>query len=345
MKPERCYSLLLTFLLLLLLPGGAKAAVEFLAGVDRDSVTVGDAITLRLRARWDAGDRVAMPRPDTALAGGPFEVLEQQPPARRSTADGRTEERLDVRIAAYRPGVLEVPAMVLRYRTAEGDTGRVASRAIPVTVHSVLPEGQTDIRDIKPPVALPARVPLWVWLATAGLIGAGGLLFWYLRRRARRPVETPPPAPVDWPAEVARVLALGLLEKGAFQEYYFRLSEVLRRYLEDRTGVEAMERTTTEVLHDLAGTPLDASQAAEVEGFLTGADLVKFAKHRPSAKSAADAADQIRNLMRRIDLRLYRPAGTSTPATGGTSARPAPSSPGAGQPEAAAGDSRPIASP
>ena len=121
---------------------------------------------------------------------------------------------------------------------------------------------------------------------------------------------------------------MGLIEKGAFREYYFRLSVVVRRYLEDRTGVDAMERTTTEVARDLGATNLDASHVAEVEGFLSGADLVKFAKHRPSAKASAEAADQIRSLMRRIDALVLRtaepaPAGAGSPRDGELDLQPA----------------------
>ena len=237
------------------------------------------------------------------LPGGAFDILDRKVLAARPVDDGRVEESVDIVVAAYRPGEYEIPSVRLPYQTADGDTGYAVSQSIPIRVHSVLPEDQSDIQDIMPPVAVPGRVPVWVWVATAGLVAGAGLLGWCLWRRGRRPKVIPPPPPVDWPREVGKLLALGLIEKGAFREYFFQLSEIARRYLEDRTGVEAMERTTFEVVRDLGLTELDTEHVGELEGFLSGTDLVKFAKHRPSARAAADAAEQVCSLMRRIDIR------------------------------------------
>jgi hypothetical protein len=308
MRSGSCRSLMFLALVLGLVAGRSGAEVEFVAGVDRDSVTVGDAVVLRLRVRREASDRVDVAQAVQALSGGSIEILQLRDPVTRQISDGRVEELQDVVVAAYRPGVHEIPPIGLAYRTASGDTGRVLTRPIPVTVHSVLPEGLEDIRDIKPPVRLPAKTPFWAWVVAAGLAAVAGILIWYFRRRSRRPTEAPPEPPIDWPGEVAKVLRMGLLEKGEFQDYYFRLAVVARRYLEDRTGVEAMERTTAEVGRDLEATSLDPSYITEINGFLVGADLVKFAKHRPSVKASADVADQIRSLMGRVDIHLLRAA-------------------------------------
>ena len=317
MRSATCHSLMFLALFLGLGVGRSEAVIEFVAGADRDSVTVGDPVVVRFRIRREASAKVDLAQAVEALSGSPLEVLTQKAPVTRQLPDGRVEELQDVVVAAYRPGAHEVPEIGLRYRTASGDTGRVLSRPIPVIVHSVLPEGQEDIRDIKPPVGLPGKTPFWVWAFVAGLAVAAGLLVWYFRRRARRLKEVLPEPPIDWPAEVAKVLSMGYLERGEFQEYYFRLAMVARRYLEDRTSVEATERTTTEVARDLEATNLDAAQISEIQGFLVGADLVKFAKHRPSVRASADDAEQIRSLMGRIDIHLLRaaePSRTGEPA-------------------------------
>ncbi len=60
------------------------------------------------------------------------------------------------------------------------------------------------------------------------------------------------------------------------------MSGVLRRYLEDRFGLHAPERTTEEFLRELEfGDALARGHRAELRRFLMQCDLVKFARHQP----------------------------------------------------------------
>ena len=74
------------------------------------------------------------------------------------------------------------------------------------------------------------------------------LLLWILRRR-KRPGETAtvPPKPTDYIVEFKKIARMGLVERQAFLVYYTLLAETLRRFLEERVGVDAMERTTEEI--------------------------------------------------------------------------------------------------
>lgn len=290
--------------------------------MNRDTVTVGDPVTFRVRIRRQPEDRVELL--SEGDFPGPFEVREQRPPGVRDLEDGRVEEVRDYVLAAYRVGAFEVPALLLRFRAAGGDTGSLASRPVPVVVRSVLGEGETDIRDVKPPVEMPARIPAWVW-ALAGLLAlAAAALIWYLRRRKRRPAVPPPPAPADWPAEVEKIVRMGLVEKGAFKRYYTLLSEVARRYLEDRLEVEAMERTTFEVVRDLQATGLGEPEVGDLASFLAEADLVKFARFRPPKPAALQAAETVRALMGRIDAQRRARAAPDERAAGKVPAEAAP---------------------
>ncbi len=62
--------------------------------------------------------------------------------------------------------------------------------------------------------------------------------------------ELPPP-PVNWLEELDRVGQLGLIEQENYRQYYSLLSAVLRRCLEAKTPVHAVERTTFEIERDL----------------------------------------------------------------------------------------------
>ena len=81
------------------------------------------------------------------------------------------EENLAFELAVYQVGVIEVPSLVLHVRTTQGDSGLITSDPIPVIVRSVKPAEMMDIRDVKPPIDIEARIPGWFWFAVAVLVG------------------------------------------------------------------------------------------------------------------------------------------------------------------------------
>ena len=107
--------------------------------------------------------------------------------------------------------------------------------------------------------------------------------------------------PIVWPDEVAKILRMQLVEKGAIKRYYSLLSEVMRRYLEDRVRVDAMECTTSELVLDLRRVSIREAEVLALEGLLSEADLVKFAKLRPRDEVATKTAETVLDLMRRLD--------------------------------------------
>jgi hypothetical protein len=70
-----------------------------------------------------------------------------------------------------------------------------------------------------------------------------------------------------------------LMQPAAAREFSIAVSDVVRRYIEERFGVTATHRTTEEFLHDLlesSHAPL-ARHRALLSEFLQQCDLVKFA--------------------------------------------------------------------
>ncbi len=222
-------------------------------------------------------------------------------PSVRQLKDGRTEAVTDYVVTAYRTGDLEVAPLALWFLTAEGDSGRLSSDAVRLVVRSVLPENESDIRDIRGPVEMRTRVPLWLWLGLAVLVAAVFVLWRYFRRRRGATVQEAESPPVDWYAELEKIGRMGLLDRGEYKKHYSLVSDVVRRHLEGRAGVEAMESTTFEVAWRLRQTRVSETYVSDLEGFLADADLVKFAKMRPPEQAALAAVDRARDLMRRIE--------------------------------------------
>ena len=72
-----------------------------------------------------------------------------------------------------------------------------------------------------------------------------------------------------------------LCEQGREKEYYTRLTDILRLYLQGRFGINAMEMTSTQIRHILELNEETRMSKANMERVLETADFVKFAKVRP----------------------------------------------------------------
>ena len=62
------------------------------------------------------------------------------------------------------------------------------------------------------------------------------------------------------------------------KEYYTKLTDTLRKYIEERYGFNAIEMTSSEIIDRLMSTKVQKS-LDELRQLFTTADLVKFAKY------------------------------------------------------------------
>jgi hypothetical protein len=150
-----------------------------------------------------------------------------------------------------------------------------------------------DIHDIKGFVPVPHSL-WWLWVLLF-IVVAAAVVFWlWKRRRPASPIAAiPPPAPY----EVAiRALQRLREENPPVEEFYTRLSDIVRQYLEGQLGLRAPERTTEEFLYEASRDHALSVEHKELLGaFLQESDLVKFARFRPGAddtKRAFRAAEK-----------------------------------------------------
>jgi hypothetical protein len=95
----------------------------------------------------------------------------------------------------------------------------------------------------------------------------------------------PPPRPAHEVAleRLDRLGAYGFLENADNRPFYFAVSEIIRDYLGARFGFDSLEMTTDELMAELRRAAARELVLGEIEGWLSGCDLVKFAKISPSA--------------------------------------------------------------
>jgi hypothetical protein len=161
------------------------------------------------------------------------------------------------------------------------------------------PGAGADIREVKPPVAIPSA---WAWVGpilialAVGLVA--GLLLAVWRRRKRLALAVP--VVIIPPHIRARERLRGALELiGQPKPFCIAISHGLRVYLEERFQLRAPERTTEEFLDELQLSPrLSLRQKESLGEFLEQCDLVKFARHEPGE---AELRELFESAMRLVD--------------------------------------------
>jgi hypothetical protein len=244
-----------------------------------DTLTVGDQFGLRVELTVPSGADVAPPMSDTGLAN--VSVL-------GSTSDRDEGEDSDTLsfsylLATYTPQPCTIPALEFVV-TQDGSPDTLRTEPIPLPLVSVLPSDTVDIKDITQQHRAGRPSLWWLW-ALLGAIALGLLGYgahrWFEGRR-RPPPAPPPPPPYDEAMEAFRRLEMdNLLQQGQVREYVFRLSEILKRYIERRFEVNAQESTSEEILTWVRQAPLADVQRMCVEWFITTSDPVKFARVLP----------------------------------------------------------------
>lgn len=243
-----------------------------------DAAPVGGVVDLVLEYRLPKGARLTDRPRIKGLEGLPVEEIE-------TTEEGIRVRMLVDRLAGFKTGPIS-----LAYLSGDGKTRCLTGDPVALTVLSNLkgrPE-EAQLRPIRGILPTRSRMLRYLGWALGVLIACGvglGLLLWLERKGGMRPARSPRvPAHVAAERQIRELASQELFEKGRVKEFYFRLSHILRRYMEQLRGFPAVEYTTEEIAL-AARSPEDQ----KIIRLLTDADLVKFADLWPtSAKKTSD---------------------------------------------------------
>jgi hypothetical protein len=273
----------------------SHAQMQASLGGAPDSMLMGDPIDLRLTLS-PPGPGILLPNWRESL--DKFELLElPDTSALKHYRGGPVVIKL--KATCYEPGDQTLGPIILTWRSLDGQTvsGQTASFKIHVrgvAPASVLAQADTTQKPYK--LLEPNRLkklgytladalPLILAILIAGAVTYAVL--WFLKRRRHKTEATETPlAPPRPPHEIAlealdRLRDGRLFQTGHLKEYYTILTEILRRYIEARWEIPAMESTSFQLMRDVEYKVNDANLRLLLENLLADADLAKFAKNQP----------------------------------------------------------------
>lgn len=204
--------------------------------------------------------------------------------------NGLVEIKRALIIQAFDSGVYTLPPFLMM----AGPTDTLRTKPLTLKVNPIDVSQMTDINPIADAVEFEHKWSDWMpdflteywhlWLAGILLLAAGVCAYLILTKKVEVPL-VPKQKPIP-PYQLALLRLAALKEENLWQtghekEYYTRLIDILRDYLQGRFGINAMEMTSQQITHILQQNEATRMSNDRMKRILEIADMVKFAKVRP----------------------------------------------------------------
>ncbi|MCF8247658.1 MAG: RDD family protein [Saprospiraceae bacterium] len=288
------------FFLFLLAKMASLAQVSGKAVVDSTHMLVGDQMRLRIELSAQKDAELQPLNLKVISADSVFEVLAESKWDTLGTSGDQLRLQKNLLFIAWDSGYHRMPAIPVAYKLG-GRMDTFFTRDIPIQIS--LPQVDTTLADIKPILTEPVKLQDYIWyiLGVLALVLAVVLV---LVLRKRKKILPPPSEPVVQllPHELAlqqldSLAQQQMWQNGQVKGYHSALTYIVREYLENRYGIQALEQTTDEILEQLHQRDFDLSLSQKLGDVLQTADLVKFAKAEPGAEFHVRAMEVARGFV------------------------------------------------
>jgi hypothetical protein len=264
---------------------GTSRSPQAVATLDSASILIGEQFHLTLQAD-PAGRRLLWAEiPDSfdhllVVGRGKIDTVQQE---------GHSLYRQRLTLTGFDSGQWKVPAFA--FRVVRGDSAHtlpsLTTDSLFIRVNTVAVDTSRPFRPIKQIRGVPFNILAYWYYILGGLVLLAllaYLIFFRKKKTERKPEKTVPAEP---PYEQAMKSLHGLEAEKLWQQnrvkdYYTRLTDILRLYIERQFSVKAMEQTTDEILRDIRPVTRLNQQQDNLRYILTTADLAKFARLQPA---------------------------------------------------------------
>jgi hypothetical protein len=253
------------------------------ASIDSTRILIGNQANLKLSVSKPENEIVSFPILADSISKK-IDVVARGKCDTTKLGNNRIQITQNYTITSFDSGAYAIPPFVFRLKN-ENDTLQTNSLALRVLTLKIDTTKQ-NLRDIKPVLSFPfswadffknALIILLILLVVAALV------YVIIRLVKKKPIISRREAPLLPPhvyalTELEKIKNEKLWQKGREKEFHTQITDVLRIYIEDRFGINAMEMTSDEILENISKCSDSQSVFESLKQILKTADLVKFAK-------------------------------------------------------------------
>ena len=263
----------------------ASAQVSVEAGIDSIQIFVGQQVHVTLTATAKENAKVEFPqfKPMEYITPG-VEVLDRQELEQQPQDNGFVSRSMVYTMTSFDDTLYYIPPMTVKIDGKPYESKSLALKVLTIEVDTLHAEqffGPKDVQD-NPFQWSDWSMPFWLSVLMLFLLAAAYYL--YLRLRDNKPIIShirivkrllPHQKAMK---EIEQIKADKMVSSENSKEYYTKLTDTLRKYIEERYGFNAMEMTSSEIIEKLMASQ-DQKSLDELRQLFTTADLVKFAKY------------------------------------------------------------------
>ena len=276
-----------TFLFILLAAAvlAAKAQVTVVAAIDSIEMLIGEQVHVTVTATMKEGSKVEFPvfKPMQQIIPG-VEVLKSNELGVKGKENGFVDRSVVYTLTSFDDTLYYLPPMEVKIDGKPYQSKSLALKVLTIEVDTLHAEqffGPKDVQD-NPFQWSDWSLPFWLSVLMLVLLAVGYYL--YLRLRDNKPIIShirivkrllPHQKAMK---EIEQIKADKMVTSENSKEYYTKLTDTLRKYIEERYGFSAMEMTSSEIIERLTSAQ-DQKALDELRQLFTTADLVKFAKY------------------------------------------------------------------
>ena len=281
--------LLLLFLVVTVMTVKAQVTIE--AAIDSIEMLIGEQVHVTVTATTREGAKVEFPvfKPTQPLIPG-VEVLKSTELGTKGKDNGFVDRQVEYTLTSFDDSLYYLPPFVVKVDGKPYESKSLALKVLGIEVDTAHVEKFFGPKDVQENPFLWSDWSLLFWLSVLTLVLMAVGYYLYLRLRDNKPIITririvkrllPHQKAMK---EIEQIKADKMQNSENPKEYYTKLTDTLRKYIEDRYGFNAMEMTSSEIIERLEkALASDAKGAdtmkAELRQLFTTADLVKFAKY------------------------------------------------------------------
>ena len=256
------------------------------ASIDSLQLLIGEQAKIKLEVSMDAQQKLQLPILGDTLVRG-VEILDIAKPDTQMLNEGkRMLIQQEYTVTSFDSALYYLPPFEVLVNDQAYRSKALALKVYSVPVDTLHPEQFFGPKDIRKVSITWEDISTVFWL-TLLMVALSGLCYYlYKRLKDNKPIikkiKVEPKLPPHMQAlkDIERIKGDKSLRMTDPKGYYTELTDVLRTYMAERFGFNAMEMTSTEIIDKLLETN-DKESVRELKYLFETADLVKFAKHSP----------------------------------------------------------------